>query len=253
MKLGAQLYSVRNHLTTPEDIRKTFRRIREIGYENVQLSGAGPIEATELKDICEETALPIVCTHVSYDRLIGETDALIAEHRIFGCPVIGIGSMPKQFRGSQEGLDAFLESMREPVKRILDAGLSFAYHNHHFEFETDGGEACFFDRMLEACPDWQWILDVYWLRFANRDPLSYIAKIGRNALPNIHFKDMAKDSERSICCCGDGITDFASLADACRAHGGVENILVEQDTAAKMPDAFSEMQKSFTHLRPIIF
>ena len=37
------------------------------------------------------------------------------------------------------------------------------------------------------------------------------------------------------------------------AAAGCEYYLVEQDNAAKMPDAFSEMQKSFAHLRPIIF
>ena len=68
--------------------------------------------------------------------------------------------------------------------------------------------------------------------------MKFIEKIGKNKLPNIHFKDMANDADRSMCCCGDGVTDFAALAVACQAHGGVENILVEQDNAAKLPDSF---------------
>ena len=40
MKLGAQLFSVRSFLKTEEDLKETFAKIKSIGYENVQLSGA---------------------------------------------------------------------------------------------------------------------------------------------------------------------------------------------------------------------
>ena len=109
MKLGAQLFSLRNFIKTPEDIRTTFEKIKAMGFENVQFSGGGPIDALELKAISEETGLPIVCTHSSFDRILGDTDALIEEHKIFGCPVIGLGSMPKEYRNGEKDMMSFFE------------------------------------------------------------------------------------------------------------------------------------------------
>ncbi len=134
MKLGAQLFSLRTYLKDADGIRDTFRRVKKIGYDNVQLSGAAAIDPYILKDISEETSLPIVLTHMPFERIVNDTEALIAEHKIFTSPVIGLGAMPDRFRGSREGLSAFLDALSEPVKKINSSGLSFAYHNHDFEF-----------------------------------------------------------------------------------------------------------------------
>ena len=124
MKLGAQLFSLRDFIKTPEDIRTTFQRVKAMGFENVQFSGGGPIDAHELKAISEETGLDIVCTHSSFDRILNDTEALIEEHKIFGCPVIGLGSMPKEYRKGEKDLMSFFEDLKEPVQKILDSGKS---------------------------------------------------------------------------------------------------------------------------------
>lgn len=251
MKLGAQLYSVRNFLQNETDLKNTFLRIREIGYENVQLSGAAPLPAEVILDASLASGLPIACTHTPLNRILEETEQVIREHRTFGCSVIGLGSMPSAYRGSREGLDAFLKEMERPVRNILDAGLHFAYHNHAFEFDTFENGDCAYDIMLEDLPQWHFIMDTYWVEYAGRSALDYIRKIGTDRLMNIHFKDMARDERRSICACGDGCLDFQSLFDAC-LEVGVQNVLVEQDNAAQAADPLGEMERSFRHLRPII-
>lgn len=252
MKLGAQLYSVRTGLQTPEDVRGTFRKVKAIGYENVQFSGGAPIDAEILKDISEENGLPVVCTHSPFDRIVNDTDALIREHRIFDCPVIGLGAMPKEYRTGREGLKALLSVLELPVKKILDAGLRFAYHNHNFEFADHGdGNPPVLDQMLETCESWQFILDTYWVEYAGYSAVEYIRKVGGEHLPNIHFKDMAKDEKRSICSCGAGVLNFAAIEAVCR-EVGVKNVLVEQDNAVDDADPFAEMDASFRYLRPIV-
>ena len=252
MKLGAQLYSVRNLVQTPADIRATLARLADMGYENVQLSGAGPIDPNELKSIVDDTGMKIVCTHVAYKDIVNDTGRVIRDHKIFGCPVIGLGSMPLEYRGSAAGMEQFFEDIAPAVKKIQDAGLAFAYHNHDFEFQPlPDSDQIVFDVMLERFPDWNFILDTYWVEFAGRSAIEYIKKVGGSRLPNIHFKDMANDEKRSICPCGEGTLDFKAIFEVCREIG-VENVLVEQDNAAKKPDPLGEMQKSFSHLRPII-
>ena len=133
MKLGAQFYSIRTECQTPEALYNAMRKIKEIGYEIVQISGVCAIEAERLKAYSEEFDLPITCTHKPYDSLIGDTDNLIAYHKTINCPVIGLGSIPIPMRSSLEGIRTFIESIREPIKKINAAGLNFAYHNHAFE------------------------------------------------------------------------------------------------------------------------
>lgn len=250
MKLGAQLYSLRSFLKEPEELKKTFFRIRDIGYENVQLSGAAPMPADFLHAVSEESGLPIVCTHSPLERILNDTDALIREHRQFGCPVIGLGAMPSEVRGDREGMERVIDELEAPVARILDAGLHFAYHNHAFEFVSADGTTLY-DEMLERLPHWQFILDTYWVEFAGFSATEYIRKVGGDRLVNIHFKDMAADEKRSICACGDGVLDFRKIFDVCREIG-VRNVLVEQDNAVEAPDPFAEMRRSFGYLRGIV-
>ena len=260
MKLGAQLFSIRDFIQTPEDTRRTFRRMADIGYENVQFSGGGPIPAQTLREIVDETGMEIAITHTDQTRILQDTDAVIAEHKLFRCPVIGMGMMPKEFRGSQAGFDAFKKALETPVKKILDAGLHFAYHNHAFELQktADGGERIL-DRMLDECPDWQIILDVCWVQFGGGDVLHYLEKAGGARLANIHYKDMlaepvhteGKADRPDFVPCGEGVLDFVSITKKCEALG-VKNVFVEQDNAVNKPDPFDEMARSFRNLRPII-
>ena len=250
MLLCAQLYSVRDAAKTPEGVRETFRRIKDIGYEAVQVSGLCRIDAHELARISEEAALPIVCTHDPIDRIIGDTDSLIEEHKIYNCDVIGLGYMPGQYHGSKANLEKFFCDIDGAAEKIIKAGLHFAYHNHAFEFDRlEDSDKVFFDLMLERHPEWQYIVDVYWMRYAGYPVTEYIRKVGGERLTNIHFKDMASD--RSICACGEGVTDFSELAAVCREIG-VKNVLVEQDNAVSFPDMFGQMAISYRHLLPII-
>lgn len=252
MKLGVNLYSVRKFLQNEEDTRRTFAKLREIGYEVVQLSGAAPMPAETVRQISRESGLPIVCTHSPLDRILHDTDALIRDHQTYGCPVIGLGALPKELRVKEADLREWLTAMREPVAKIRAAGLSFAYHNHDFEFLplTDTGNRIW-DILLAECPDWELIPDTYWIAFAGEDVAQMLTRVGAGRMTNVHFKDMARDEKRSICSCGAGVLDFASYLPLCEALG-TENILVEQDNANDHADPFGQLEISYRTLRPLV-
>lgn len=252
MKLGVNLYSIRKFLQNEADVRQTFRRLSEIGYDVVQLSGVAPMAAETVRDISEEYGLPIVCTHSPLDRILHDTDALIRDHKIYGCPVIGLGALPTELRTRESDLRELIAELREPVAKIRAAGLSFAYHNHDFEFLplTDTGNRIY-DILLAECPDWQLIPDTYWIAFAGEDVAETLKRIGAGRMTNVHFKDMTRDDKREICSCGAGRLDFSSYLPLCRAFG-TENILVEQDNANDAADPFGELENSYRTLRPLI-
>jgi len=251
MKLGAQLYSLRTFAQTPEDLRTTIEKCKAMGYQNVQFSGVAQMGADVWAQISKETGMEIVCTHNAFDRIVNDTDALIAEHKIFGCSVIGIGSMPNEFRGSRAALEKFFEVMEEPVKKIEAAGMHFAYHNHAFEFEPfSDAEGCAMDALIEK-KNWFLILDTGWVNFAGKNAAEYIERIGGERLQCIHFKEFQKAEVSTICPCGEGFSNFPEIIAACEKVG-VKNALVEQDNAPSKEDPFNEMERSANYLLPLI-
>ena len=248
MKLGAQFYSIRDNTTTPEDLREAFKSIKEIGYEIVQMSAICKIDPELLRSYSEEFSLPITCTHSPFDRIINDTDALIAEHKIYGCPTIGLGAMPEEYRVDNRIYD-FIEDLREPLHKIKEAGLSFAYHNHAFEFETVNG-MLIYDMLIDALPELDFIIDTYWIKYAGHDYLEYIRKIGADRIKNVHFKDMASEPQGDICPCGNGVIDFAPVIKLCDEMG-IVNALVEQDNAPDFGDSIGQMRISYNNLKPI--
>ena len=93
MCLGAQLYTVRDYMKTEADYRMMMKKIAEIGYKTVQMSGYNTAEITPavIKEVTEENNLKVVLTHTAWDRIKNETEQVIEEHNLFNCDAIGIG------------------------------------------------------------------------------------------------------------------------------------------------------------------
>lgn len=247
MKLGAQFYSIRDNTTTPEDLKSAFKKIKKIGYEISQMSAICEIDPQLLKSYADDYALPITCTHSPYDRIVNDTEALIRDHKTYGCPTIGLGYMPNEFHG--EGVYNFIESLREPLKKIKAAGLDLAYHNHAFEFEKVNGKLIY-DILIDELPDLNFIIDTYWVKYAGYDSIDYIKRIGADRIKNIHLKDMKSEPQGPICACGDGVIDFAPIIDLCNELG-IENALVEQDNAPDTGDSIAQMKISYDNLKEL--
>ena len=251
MKLGAQLYSLREHCDAPEKLKETLKRVKEMGYDIVQASTICEIDPVLLKSYIDEYNIPVGCTHRIFNEIVNETDKCINFHKTIGCQVIGLGALPGEYRNSYEALLEFRDKIAPAIKKINDAGLTFAYHNHAFDF-APVGDTTIMEFFIEKIPEAHFIFDVYWAKFAGKSVEDYIrrlTKLGR--LNHIHFKDMLTEPEGPICACGDGVIDFEYISSLCR-ECNIENVYVEQDNAPTFPDAFVEMEKSYNHLYKMV-
>ena len=59
MKLGAQFFTLREKNKTPEGLYGSFKEMKRIGYQVVQMSAICAIEAERLKSFSDEFDLPI--------------------------------------------------------------------------------------------------------------------------------------------------------------------------------------------------
>jgi len=245
MRLGAQLYTVRSYTQTEADLRRTLKKIAEMGYREVQLSAMGKFDPAAVKAICDELSLRIVLTHTSADRILNETEAVIREHETLGCAYIGIGGMPDKYR-TAAWYGYFAEDFREAAKRIAAAGKLFMYHNHNFEYERIGGKRMI-ERLLEDfAPDEMGVtLDTYWVQAAGADVCEWI-EIMKDRVHCVHLKDMAVQGMTPIMApVMEGNMNFPAILKALE-RTVAKHLIVEQDTCQGSP--FDCLQTSYNHL-----
>ena len=63
MKIGAQLYTVHEHTKTLPDLAEALKKVADIGYRYVQVSGTCDYEPVWLKEQLEKNGLCCVLTH----------------------------------------------------------------------------------------------------------------------------------------------------------------------------------------------
>ena len=277
--LAAQLYTIREFARTVDDFRSSMKKIREIGYTAVQVSGIGPIPDATVKAIVDDAGLTICNTHVRpADALWNDLDAVIAQHNLWDCKHVAIGSMPGRFReDGKAGFERFAEQASRIGEKLHAAGLTFSYHNHSFEFARFGSRnsdsarnsdsvrnsdsARYSDSVRysdsartgldiiyeESDPRYlQAELDTYWVQHGGGDPVVWIDKM-KNRMPVVHLKDMVIfDGEQAMAEVGEGNLNWPAILRACR-EAEVEWYAVEQDVCRR--DPFESLKISYENLK----
>lgn len=247
MIIGAQLFSVRDVCQSQKQIRDTFRKLREIGYTSVQISGFS-YDAEATRAAADEFDLHIGLTHTPIEKILNETDEVIRCHKVLGADVVGIGSPASYvFEDRTVDTDRLIAAFGDPVKKIEDAGLRFAYHNHYMEFKDLGGYNTM-DVLFERT-NWLFTLDTGWADYAGADAVKAIEKYA-DRLKYAHLKDFTRpeDGSRSITFIGNGVTPIDAIAAALK-KAGTQVAYVEQDNAPESGDSIGEMKKSYDSLK----
>ena len=250
--IGAQLYTIREHTQTLPDIEKSLQRIREIGYEAIQISAFGQVNTRDVAKIVEDCGLTVAATHMGWPVFLEQIDYVIETHHLWNCRHTAIGSLGRdKDYYSLDGLSRFIDELGPVTKKLSAAGLDFSYHNHSHELVRLEGKT-WLERLYEQTnpDDLKAEIDVYWITAGGGDPAHWIRKIGRRQ-PLVHLKDMAVLADRTqrFTEVGEGNLNWPRLLEACR-QVGVEWHLVEQDNCYES-DPFDCLQTSLKNLRAL--
>ena len=235
MQIGAQLYTVYDHIRTLEGFAAALKKVADIGYKTVQVSGACPYEPLWLKEELEKNGLRCVLTHVEPEELVNDTKRVVSEHQVYGCRHIGIGGMPVKMRGSLEGYKEFKKIYLPVAEKMHDLGAKLMYHNHWFEFDRLDGKNVI-TRILEDFPEdsIDFTLDLGWAAFAGENVVELIQML-KGRIPIIHLKDYADmpgdgsiDTPAYLRPIYEGKLDYDSYIKEL-VKVGCEYMLVEQD------------------------
>jgi sugar phosphate isomerase/epimerase len=247
--VAAQLYTVRQFAQTAADLAESLKKIRAIGYQAVQVSGIGLIPDAEVKAMTDDLGLTICNTHVRpSDALWNNLDAVIAQHKLWNCKHVALGSMPQEFRTAGEaGFQRFAHEASQIGEKLHAAGLTFSYHNHSFEFARFGKRTGLDIIYAESDPRYlQAEIDTYWVQHGGSDPAAWIKKVS-GRMPVVHLKDMViLNDQQTMAEIGRGNLNWPVILQACR-DAGVEWYAVEQDVCQR--DPFESLKISFDYLK----
>ena len=230
--IGAQLFTLRDSLKTPDEIRVTLKELAQLGYETVQVSALGPIDPVELRTICDGEGLRIVATHIRYDDIRESPQKVIDDHGVWGCTHVGIGSMPADYR---QDMARFATEASQAARPLIDAGLTFNYHNHSFELQRFGDRPGLQILAEESDPEvFSFEVDVYWIQHGGGNPASWLRAL-KDRMYVVHLKDMAMNgSEQLFAEVGEGNLEWPEILQACK-EASIEWYLIEQDVCQREP------------------
>ncbi len=231
--LGVQLYTLRDYCSNPADFKETIEFVKSLGCDCVQVSGVGreeTVSAEFQKDVFDSTGVECCLTHTPIERIVDETDTVIAEHKLIGCRCIGLGWIEEKYRDTVKGIDELLALLQPALEKIKANGMHFNYHNHDFEFKPLDNGQLLFDYMIENTdPEvFYFTPDVAWIEIAGYSAVEYLKKL-KGRVDVCHFKDfITKGDGFDFATLGEGEVDLKACYDVC-AESGVSYIVYEQD------------------------
>jgi sugar phosphate isomerase/epimerase len=249
--IGIQLYTVRDALAA--DFSGTLRRLRELGFTEVEPAGLMGLSAAELRQRLDAAGLAAPSVHA--DVADSAIDASFAAAHTLGASYIvssmlrpGTGAPRAPAGGLSPGGPPPLAAMTlddaqrtaELANRVGDrarrAGLRYAYHNHDFEFAPQAGGAIGYDVLLAQTDPAvvELEIDCGWVVVGGRNPVDYFERYpGR--VPLIHVKDFlptgterGEPGPRLGAELGRGTIDYAPILAAAR-KSGLEHAFAEQE------------------------
>ena len=229
--IGAQLYTVRNTLTTNEEIQRTLQAIKEIGYDSVQLFG--PIELIEnCARYAEETGLGIVGVLAAINTFEEQERKLFEICGQYNISDIGVSGRFSECRDAA----AYIRRINAFASRAKNAGFTFSYHNHSHEFiKLDCGETAM-DLFLKGfdAETVDFMPDTYWIHDGGYD-VRYFLNQTKNRVNILHLKDMKRTEQgHTFAEVGSGNLYFKGIIKTA-VDCGIKHFVVEQDSCEGNP------------------
>ena len=247
LPVAVQVYSVRDD--AEKDFAGTMKKIKEIGYDGVELAGLYGKEPAEIKAAIEAAGLEAVSAHVPFQELVADMEGTIQKYVEIGVKYIAIPYLMEEDRPGTPKFEGNVKLFEEIGKACKAHGIQTLYHNHDFEFikMPDGRYAL--DYIYDTIPAdiLQTEIDTCWVNVAGENPAAYIRKYANRA-PVVHLKDFYKGGKpanmyqligtdveeqeshgffefRPV---GSGMQDFPPILEA-SVEAGANWVVVEQD------------------------
>ncbi|AKC83226.1 xylose isomerase [Verrucomicrobia bacterium IMCC26134] len=248
-QVAIQLYTLRDFCKTTEDFAASMKKVSAIGYTAVQISGVGPIPEAELVAICKAEGLTICATHENGQKILDETESVIARLQALGTKLTAYPYPAGVDFNNPEHVSTLIRKLDAAGAKFRAAGLKLGYHNHANEFYRPDGGSTFLDRVYAETSPENIVseLDTFWVQRGGGDIVDWVRRM-KGRIPFIHLKDYKVNpaGESSFCEIGAGTLPFKRIIAEAEA-GGCEWFIVEQDTCPG--DPFVSIKQSLDYIK----
>lgn len=175
-----------------KDLPKTLDYTKSLGITNIEFSNLFGKKASELRALLD--ARGMICTSygTNYDVLLNKTDSIIQDAKTLGAEFVRVAWIPHSKPMDIELAKKTVADFNTMGKKLKEAGLTFCYHNHGFEFTPyEGGT--YFDYIVQNTnPKYvSFEMDILWVFHPGQDPASLLKKYPKR-FRLMHVKDLKK-------------------------------------------------------------
>lgn len=179
MKLGVQLYSLRNQIKEL-GVEEVLKMVAKAGYSCVEFAGFYGLTPKEMKALLDKYHLEGISAHIKIDEIIPQLDYI---------DEIGIKSVYIPWMSGDDlknNMDALVEQIKTVKKELDKRGVVFGYHNHDQEYRN--GEDLV-KQLLDKTEGFYSEIDTYWVKMAGLDPVEKMKEYG-DRLKCLHIKEL---------------------------------------------------------------
>ncbi len=179
MKLGVQLYSLRNQIKEL-GVEEVLKMVAKAGYSCVEFAGFYGLTPKEMKALLDKYHLEGISAHIRIDEIIPQLDYI---------DEIGIKSVYIPWMSGDDlknNIDALVEQIKTVKKELDKRGVVFGYHNHDQEYRN--GEDLV-KQLLDKTEGFYSEIDTYWVKMAGLDPVEKMKEYG-DRLKCLHIKEL---------------------------------------------------------------
>lgn len=249
-KIGLQLYTIGSHFKTPEMASETFKKIKQLGYDEAQTAGCYGMDYDLFYNLAREQGIEIIGTHDDFDMMKHDIEKSIENHKKLHTTNMGIGGF---YIRSEEEAAGFIMYANKIAERISKEGMKFTYHNHSHEFIKLPTGKTPMQLLTEGLDEKNisFVLDTCWVQNAGADVCTWIEKL-KGRIDIIHLKDMevvadpACGPKFNIAAVGKGNMDFDKIIDTCEKTG-VKHYCIEMDNCPEDYEKTLEGISEFMH------
>lgn len=253
-KISVQMYTLRDHTQTKDDLSSTLKRLADMGFKNVQYSLQNFLTADEAKELLSNYGLkndsPYCADLYNFDA---DKDNLMHQLTVFDTPYLRISSVPRS-ENNTDGILRFASEVNRIGKELAYDGINLLYHFHSFEFYKENSKTMIELLLENTNPEYMQIMpDIFWIADGGVAPTDFLSAYA-DRFDFIHIKDYAISKinpETNRC-----TNEFAAVGDGNLNIPSILNITEENDTKMYIieqdetygRDAFDEVKRSFDYL-----
>lgn len=224
MKTGIQVSSLKPLLKTGPQVHTATQKMRSLGCDTVQLQWIDPSVSIEtIADALAENGMVSVSVQDFYETVKQDFEYYVNLNTATNGRWLCVSRIPERLK-SPEGLDTFVEELRQMQEKLDDYGQKLCFHPVSADFQAVPGMDAV-EYLFRAMPELDICLDLYHLNRNCDNMPAYIRRYsGRVCM--VHFKD-GRDGK--LVPAGQGDTNWEGVVKAC-LEMGVPYGFVEQET-----------------------